>query len=518
MSSGNLNYKEKQKILTQLGQLSNFEFLGTGAYGDVVTPAFPCSWDFPRYHKKGKFIGKFFSDIKAATEEVSLFGKVMQIDPLSLFLVLPVHQCKIILSRTTEHFKKLVTNAKKQPKERYDFQIIYPYAGKEFIESNTNSKKVQTFIFPIMFLAYMIGYMNIVHQFNHNDIKADNVLYYNKHLRLIDFGLAKEEGIYPLFYIIFINQIHLINSTEEYGLMRDLGLPYENNVKFKFHFNLSPEILYLKNMLRIYIYELNQFFQKQPTYDFNQYLNSIDKEQFIKRFDNYFQLNFLSFYRWRWDNIDYVGARYFNPFQYLDDRVIINNLSVSRIPNDYKIKCLELMPLLVNTDLLLPYNNEGKLSYKLVLNSGEAIDDKFHNIAKKIYYEKFYPLIFKEYSKKQDPWSYGLLLIEYAIMNRNKFVDDQAFKILMTETITGLLNMNPVERYDAARFHKEILEKYTKYAFGKILIKQYVIYVKDYFFPKKNDRNIRQDDFFKSEVNYVSEFLSEYDKYADLVS
>jgi hypothetical protein len=518
MNTKNLTYKDKQQILTHLGKITNYEFLGSGSYGDVVTPAFPCSWDFPRYHKKTKYIGKFFSDVDAALQEVSLFAKVKQIDPLSLFLVLPVHQCKIILERTTQHFKNLVIAAKRTPKDKYDYQIIYPYAGKEFYESNTNITKIQTFIFPILFLAFMIGFMNVVHEFNHNDIKTDNVLYYNKHLKLIDFGLANEKGIYSLFYMMYINQVGKIATREVGGLMADPNVPYEQNAQFYFHMNYSPEFIYLNNMLRIYIYELNQFFQIHSTIDFETFNKSINPTEFIKRFDNYFQSNFLQYYTFSYGQVNYNGLKFFNAFSYFDNRVILDKLSVSRIPYEYKTKCLKLMPSFVNDDLLLPSLIDKNLSYAVKTQAGESIISKFQSMAKEIYDNIFYPEIFKQFSTKQDAWAYGLLLIEYAIINKNKYENDPSFKILISEITTGLLNVNVVERYDTSKFHKEVLEKYIKSTSGKNLVKQYVIYIKDYFFPRKNDKSIREDKLYQSEVNYVSEFLSQYNKYVDHLS
>jgi hypothetical protein len=257
-------------------------FYGSGTGGNVYSPIINTG-EKDNYSGKRSYVGKLFSDQKTFDDEIAEQQKLADLDPDDVFIIKMKKYSNIDLQQ--ELFNELkkakkVDNLKSNFREqrvKYTHQIVYPYGGVSYdsyltkqFSSTSNPELIQQefeqFIFPIMFLMYWIGDMNVNKRYSHFDIKDANILFKGKvgqkvetgRLYLIDFGLSSDnwdkvlydviyntyiiQGV-PLFYPYFSPEINAISS-----------LYFDPNIQetiYDYIFNEQDQFLYYNTILNI---------------------------------------------------------------------------------------------------------------------------------------------------------------------------------------------------------------------------------------------------------------------------
>jgi serine/threonine protein kinase len=144
--------------------------IGEGAYGSVYKPALKCKNRKKEYKDS---IGKVFDNKNNAINEQTTYKSITKIDPKHKF-TLPLYTNCI-----------LIKNDK--------YQLIYKYGGNDLnklLQSKGSITKLKTFLISMGPLLEGIKKLKD-NNYTHLDIKPENILYKNKIIYLIDFGLSK---------------------------------------------------------------------------------------------------------------------------------------------------------------------------------------------------------------------------------------------------------------------------------------------------------------------------------------
>ena len=190
---------------------SESKLLSKGGQGCTFTPEIPCNKSDKR---KKKSISKISFDPKSATREYALNEYVRDIDDYDDWCVLWTHMCK---SPNYEDLKDIseiekcifLENVKRKKRSKSklssstSFNMLSgPIGGKScvdyfqeiFSEDVLKSKTKFTKNFKNLMKAcgpLFLGIQQLsVHKISHHDINDRNILYRNRKIKLIDFGLA----------------------------------------------------------------------------------------------------------------------------------------------------------------------------------------------------------------------------------------------------------------------------------------------------------------------------------------
>lgn len=170
------------------------KFVAMGAYGCVLTPAprtVQCSEKLITVSKiagAAAEVGKLFINTFERDSEIANAKIIAKIDPLQKCFVYPTVACFTtpqLLARDPDAVKCTIVNQN----EALIPMLKMPYAGVSLLNYiNNNRMTTRDFIramIPTITGLKLIAANRIIHQ----DIKYNNIMYYKKQFKLIDFGL-----------------------------------------------------------------------------------------------------------------------------------------------------------------------------------------------------------------------------------------------------------------------------------------------------------------------------------------
>jgi len=166
------------------------KFINSGTYGCVFTPHLKCR----DVNNIPNTVGKVFNRTKDFDEEYEIANMIQtKIDPKGEFTIPMLATCNVQYFRKNDQFNKC--DLAKPGMRPSDYkQIIYPNAGKDLENVLENETSLRGS--PTTFLKLLVAFRPILEGFTkladkqliHNDIKANNIMYKNGRLLLIDFG------------------------------------------------------------------------------------------------------------------------------------------------------------------------------------------------------------------------------------------------------------------------------------------------------------------------------------------
>lgn len=152
--------------------------IGKGGYGTVYKPV-PINCSQSNIKDTTDYVGKFVSSDLIQVNNLQM--KRINVDPKNTYTVPLIGICKKTLKNKYHPFWQ---------GNKYNLQLIYPYAGKEFTKLKLPNP-VDKWKFFCGFYSFVdfISRMNRM-GFYHLDIKEPNILYINNFFKLIDFDLC----------------------------------------------------------------------------------------------------------------------------------------------------------------------------------------------------------------------------------------------------------------------------------------------------------------------------------------
>lgn len=225
-------------------------FIGKGGYGTVYRPP-PIVCERSNIDKTHieKYVGKFTSTPLKEIKNLQL--KRINVDAKNSFTVPLVGICKKTLKNKNHPFWQ---------GNKYNLQLIYPYAGKELTTLKLlNDVDKWKFFCGFYSLAEFISRMNTM-GFYHLDIKDANILYVNNVFRLIDFDLCLTRDEIKKVYIDeqkFFNVIYAFWPPEVNFVLNKTEVVHNMSVLPKTLMRLCVDGYYTKTDL---LHRLNDFF------------------------------------------------------------------------------------------------------------------------------------------------------------------------------------------------------------------------------------------------------------------
>lgn len=168
--------------------------IGEGAYGAVYKPALKCKNKKKEYKNS---IGKVFDNKDNAMNESLTYKSITKIDPKHKFTLPLYTDC--ILIKNDKH------------------QLIYKYGGNDLnklLQTKGSIPKFKAFLISMRPLLEGIKKLKD-NNYTHLDIKPENILYRNKIIYLIDFGLSKHlDELYTSENDYILNHIYAYYPPE----------------------------------------------------------------------------------------------------------------------------------------------------------------------------------------------------------------------------------------------------------------------------------------------------------------
>lgn len=164
-------------------------FIASGSYGCIFQPAVSCTYPTKKSFKNN-IVSKIFSDNDNFNEEKIIQKKIELIDPEHKFTIPFLGNCEITKFKNSNAADKC-EHVDLKNTSKYN-QLLYKYGGDDIDQLITTKKgtiikfkKILVLLQPVIHGIKKLLDKNYVHL----DIKPDNMLYNNKSVYLIDFGL-----------------------------------------------------------------------------------------------------------------------------------------------------------------------------------------------------------------------------------------------------------------------------------------------------------------------------------------
>lgn len=270
------------------------KLLGEGGFGCVFQPEIPCA----RTHKKlvqlskkksrGPSVSKVFTlmDSDVISTEYKFAKLVHTWDPVGEYFVVPTKLCNTTPRLVLEHREaKKCSQLQDVIEEPFLPQIVMPNYGVDmvsFLESyRLRYKKAFSLRTWIKLLENVFQGLKIMHQngYTHMDIKAENVLYDGKKLRLVDFSLSVPQRTlyknalqeFSVAYFVYPLEMYLVYYQHVHQCKKESGCNiYYEFMSGLYSFGKENALQYLQyhpyNEIIHKIFVLNTWISQNPTW------------------------------------------------------------------------------------------------------------------------------------------------------------------------------------------------------------------------------------------------------------